>query len=67
MIDGDEVVLIQKEQRKRLGLIDPNSDKAEVKQTYLKQHARRAYLGTICQPEAAFDLSVTRTLNQGSH
>ena len=32
MIDGDEVALVQKEQGKRLGLMDPNSDEAEVKQ-----------------------------------
>ena len=54
----DEVVLVQKEQGKRLGLIDPNSDEAEVKQAFLEQRARGAYIGTICQPEAAFDLSV---------
>jgi reverse transcriptase-like protein len=58
MIDGDEVALVQKEQGKRLRLIDPNSDEAEVKQAYLEQRARGAYIGTICQPEAAFDLSV---------
>ena len=54
----DEVVLVQKEQGKRLGLIDPNSDEAEVKQAFLEQRARGAYIGTIFQPEAAFDLSV---------
>ena len=32
MIDGNEVALVQKEQGKRLGLIDPNSDEAEVEQ-----------------------------------
>jgi hypothetical protein len=52
-------MLVRKEQGNRLSLIDPNSDEAEVKQAYLEQRARGAYIGTpICQPEAAFDLSV---------
>jgi hypothetical protein len=55
MIDGD-VALVQKEQGKRLCLNDLNSDEAEVKQAYLEQRARGAYIGTICQPEATFDL-----------
>lgn len=36
--------------------MDPKS--STVKQAYLEQRARGAYIATICQPEAAFDLSV---------
>jgi hypothetical protein len=36
MINGDEVALAQKEQGKRLGLIGPNFDEAEVRQVYLE-------------------------------
>jgi len=35
--------------------VDPKS--TTVKQAYLEQRARRAYIATICQLEAAFDLS----------
>ncbi|THC93999.1 hypothetical protein EYZ11_006508 [Aspergillus tanneri] len=50
------VELRQKEQGKRLKLIDCNSK--DLKHAYMEQRARGAYIATICQPEAAFDLSV---------
>ncbi|KAJ6050709.1 uncharacterized protein N7446_010818 [Penicillium canescens] len=50
------VELRQKEQGKRLKLIDHNSK--GFKHVYMEQRARGAYIATICQPEAAFDLSV---------
>jgi hypothetical protein len=53
---GDGITLIQKGQGRRLDLIDPKSH--DFKQTYLEQRARGAYIATICQPEATFDLSI---------
>jgi hypothetical protein len=55
--EGDVAVeLRQKEQGKKLKLIDHKSK--DLKQAYMEQRARGAYIATICQPEAAFDLSV---------
>ena len=55
--EGDVAVeLRQKEQGKKLKLIDHKSK--DLKQAYMEQPARGAYIATICQPEAAFDLSV---------
>jgi hypothetical protein len=42
----DSLSLVQKEQGKRLSLIDPDSE--DFKQTYLEQHARGAYIASIC-------------------
>ena len=53
--DGS-ISAIPKDQGKRIKLVDPKSP--TVKQAYLEQRARGAYIATICQPEAAFDLSV---------
>jgi hypothetical protein len=53
--DGS-ISAIPKDQGKRIDLIDSKSPGA--KQAYLEQRARGAYIATICQPEAAFDLSV---------
>ena len=47
------VQLIQKDQGKRLELVD----KKDLLQ-YTAQRARGAYIATICQPEAAYALSV---------
>lgn len=48
--------LLQKDQADRIKLIDTNS--LSRKQSYIEQRARGAYIATICQPEAAFDLSI---------
>ncbi|HEY2455482.1 MAG TPA: hypothetical protein VGI71_23255 [Scandinavium sp.] len=53
---GDELMLRQKEQGKKIELID--ADTPDFQQKYVEQRARGAYIATICQPEAAFDLSV---------
>jgi hypothetical protein len=53
---GTTVSLRQKEQGKKIQLIDINA--ADFKQKYIEQRARGAYIASICQPEAAFDLSV---------
>jgi hypothetical protein len=55
--EGDVAVkLRQKEQGKKLKLIDHKSK--DLKQVYIEQRARGAYIATIYQPEATFDLSV---------
>ncbi|KAJ6019518.1 hypothetical protein N7522_001585 [Penicillium canescens] len=50
--------LRQKEQGKKLKLIDHKSK--DFKHAYMEQRARGAYIATICQPEAAFDLSTAK-------
>ena len=55
MGDDGSISAIPKDQGKRIDLVDPKS--TTVKQAYLEQRARGAYIATICQPEAAFDLS----------
>jgi hypothetical protein len=52
----DAMELRQKEQAKKLKLVDAKSE--NFKHEYMEQRARGAYIATICQPEAAFDLSV---------
>ena len=55
MGDDGSISAIPKDQGKRIDLVDPKSTTA--KQAYLEQRARGAYITTICQPKAAFDLS----------
>ncbi|KID81309.1 Ribonuclease H-like protein [Metarhizium guizhouense ARSEF 977] len=52
--DGS-VTLSQKDQGQKLELIDASLETAQ--EEYVKQRARGAYIATICQPEASFDLS----------
>jgi hypothetical protein len=56
-LDSDQLNLRQKEQGKKLQLVNTGAKKRD--QQYLEQRARDAYLAFICQPKAAFDLSVT--------
>jgi len=55
-LEGDDIFLAQKGQGSRLSTIDPSSP--TYSQAYREQRARGAYIGTICQPKAAFDLLV---------
>jgi hypothetical protein len=55
-LDSDQLNLRQKEQGKKLQLINIKAEERD--QQYLEQRARNAYLASICEPEAAFDLSV---------
>ena len=55
-MDGDSLYMSQKGQGARLELVD--AGKEDYKKAYREQRARAAYLATICQPEATFDLSV---------
>lgn len=59
------IELRQKEKGKKIELLDANSETA--KQDYVKQRARGAYLATICQPEAAFHLSVAAQYQTPDH
>jgi hypothetical protein len=53
--DDNVVIVKQKAQGNKLLLVDTTRD---IKQQYLEQRARGAYLASICQPEAAFDLAI---------
>ena len=55
-MDGDSLYMSQKGQGARLELV--GAGKEGYKKAYREQRARAAYLATICQPEATFDLSV---------
>lgn len=49
--------LTQKDQGKKIQLVNEKGKNPQ--QDYLEQRARGAYIASICQPEASFDLSVT--------
>ena len=51
------MVLRQKRQGDKLKQVDTR--KPTYRQDYIEQRARGAYITTICQPEASFDLSIT--------
>jgi hypothetical protein len=54
--EGDDIILGQKGQGKKLQLVNIKSDART--EEYREQRARGAYLATTCQPEASFGLSV---------
>ena len=54
--EGNVVLLRQKDQGKKIQLIDINA--MDFTQRYVEQRARGAYIASICQSEAVFDLSV---------
>ena len=56
-IKAESIMVVQKNQAEKLVLIDIK-DNAK-KQQYVEQRARGAYIASICQPEAAFDYSIT--------
>jgi hypothetical protein len=53
--DAHELVLTQKNQGSKLKVIDVKN--TDMRQHYIEQRARGAYIASICQPEAAYDLS----------
>jgi hypothetical protein len=55
-IDANTIYLKQKKQADKLEILDAKS--TNLKQEYMQQRARGAYLASLCQPEAAFDLSI---------
>jgi hypothetical protein len=56
-LDGDSITLRQKGQAGNLALVDVDAPEPTLKQQYVEQRARGAYIASICQPEACFDLS----------
>ena len=54
--EGNDLIMRQKEQGKKINLIDLNT--FDFKEQYIQQRARGAYIASICQPEASFDMSV---------
>lgn len=56
VLKGDEIIFIQKGQADNLLAIDRSA--ADVSQQYVAQRARGAYIASICQPEATYDLSI---------
>ena len=52
----DKIILVQKGQGAKIQTVDLKSE--DRMSQYREQRARGAYIATICQPEAAFDLSV---------
>ena len=52
--DSDNVLMRQKEQSSKIALV---SNHPPDRKAYIEQRARGAYIASICQPEAAFDLS----------
>lgn len=57
---GNSISLTPKNQGDKLKLFNRRNP---FKQNYIEQRARGAYIASVCQPEAAFDLSVA-TQNQ---
>jgi hypothetical protein len=55
-LESDQLYLRQKGQSKKLKLVNAQAENRD--QQYLEQRARGAYLASICQPEAAFNLSM---------
>jgi hypothetical protein len=54
--DGNTMSLRQKEQNKKIKLID--IDISDARQKYVKQRARKTYIASICQSKAAFNLLI---------
>lgn len=52
------IAMTSKGQAAKIELILSNKSETAIKDEYVRQRARGAYLATLCQPEAAFDLSI---------
>ena len=55
-MEEDSIVLRQKRQGDKLKQVD--AKESTYRQDYMEQRARGAYIATVCQPEALFDLSI---------
>ena len=51
------ITLTQERHCSKIGMVNIGDGKAVRKDQYIAQRARGAYIATVCQPEAAFDLS----------
>ena len=56
-IEGDEIVYRQKGQAAKLSTV-PREGYPAYLQRYVEQRARGAYIASLCQPEAAYDLAI---------
>ena len=61
--DNGTLTIRQKDQGKKISIIKDNAEDA--KQQYIQQRARGAYIASICQPEASFDMSTAA--QSGAH
>ena len=61
-LSGDTILLTQKGQGAKIEIIDLKA--ADRAQKYMEQRARGAYIASICQPEASFDLSAAAQIQQ---
>jgi len=52
------MTLLQKDQGKKLQLVNATNSQQHSQQQYIEQQARGAYIASICQPEASYDLSM---------
>ena len=59
---GDTILLTQKGQGTKIETIELKA--ADRAQSYMEQRARGAYIASICQPEASFDLSAAAQIQQ---
>jgi hypothetical protein len=59
---GNDILLTQKGQGAKIEVIDLKA--ADRAQKYMEQRARGAYIASICQPEASFDLSAAAQVQQ---
>ncbi|KAF1937732.1 hypothetical protein EJ02DRAFT_324136, partial [Clathrospora elynae] len=59
---GDTILLTQKGQGAKIEVIDLKAE--DRAQKYMEQRARGAYIASICQPEASFDLSAAAQIQQ---
>lgn len=55
-IEDGNLTIRQKDQGKKINVI--REDDQQATQQYIEQRARGAYIASICQPEASFDLSI---------
>ena len=56
-LEGDVIVYRQKDQAAKLSTVPRESDPTYL-QRYVEQRARGAYIASLCQPEAAYDLAI---------
>ena len=54
--DAENLMLCQKEQGRKLNAVNPNSQ--DMRSNYVEQRARAAYIASMCQPEATYEMSV---------
>jgi hypothetical protein len=61
-LEGENITFVQKGQASQLSLVDPRAEDAP--QQYIAQRARGAYIASICQPEASYDLSAAAQVKE---